>query len=67
MYKHTLFMRPALNHIDDNGLYHFLCTQLQARRYFIRFGAEAEIISPTSLRREFAAVYENASKLYLGE
>ncbi len=67
MYKHTLFMRPALNHIDDNGLYHFLCTQLQARRYFIRFGAEAEIISPTSLRKKFIAIYENASKLYLGE
>lgn len=67
IYKHTLFMRPALNHVDENGLYHFLCTHMQARRYFIRFGAEAEIISPASLRKEFAAVYANAAKLYAVE
>lgn len=54
-------MRPLLNHSDENGLYHFLCTPMQAHHYFIRFGAEAEIISPASLRKEFATVYENAS------
>ena len=67
MYKNTLFLRPALHHIDENGCYHFQCTRMQARQYLIRFGAEAEIISPEALRKEFADMYKKATHMYSGE
>ena len=67
MYKNTLFLRPVLHQIDEYGCYHFRCTRMQARQYFIRFGAEAEIISPADLRKEFADIYRRATKVYSEE
>lgn len=67
IYKGTLFLRPVLHQIDESGCYHFSCTRMQARQYFIRFGAEAEIISPAHLRQEFADMYRRAADMYLGE
>lgn len=64
IYKNTLFMRPPLKCIDDKGNYHFLCSQLQALRYFIRFGPNAEILSPQESRQEFAELYRAAADLY---
>ena len=64
MYRNTLFLRPVLRQIDESGCHHFHCTRMQARQYFIRFGAEAEIISPTDLRKEFADMYRKALDLY---
>ena len=66
MYKNTLFLRPVLHQIDGSGCYHFRCTKMQARQYFIRFGAEAEIISPADLRTEFADMYRRATEVYSG-
>lgn len=63
-YRNTLFLRPVLHQIDESGCHHFYCTRMQARQYFIRFGAEAEIISPTGLRKEFADMYRKALDLY---
>ena len=67
MYKNTLFLRPIIQKIDESGCYHFQCTRMQARQYFIRFGAEAEIISPPDLRKEFADMYKKASGVYSEE
>ena len=67
MYKNTLFLRPVLHQIDEYGCCHFRCTRMQARQYFIRFGAEAEIISPADLRKEFADIYRRATKVYSEE
>lgn len=64
IYRNTLFLRPFLHQIDESGYHHFHCTRMQARQYFIRFGAEAEIISPTDLREEFADMYRKALDLY---
>lgn len=64
MYKNILFLRPSLHHVDNEGCYHFLCTQMQALRYFIPFGAEAEILSPQELRKTFAEKYRDAAKKY---
>lgn len=62
-YDNTLFMRPPLTRVN-NGIYHFLCTPLQAKQYFIRFGADAEVLAPEELRREFAEMYREAARLY---
>lgn len=66
MYKNTLFLRPAMHKTDESGCHHFQCTRMQARQYFIRFGAEAEIISPADLRKEFADMYTKAASVYSG-
>ncbi|MBQ4045263.1 MAG: WYL domain-containing protein, partial [Lachnospiraceae bacterium] len=63
-YKIILFMRPPLSYVDSKGDYHFLCTKEQAKRYFIRFGKDAEIIAPKDLRQYFAETYIEAARIY---
>lgn len=64
IYKNTLFLKPSLKCIDENGTYRFFCSQMQALRYFIRFGPNVEILSPPELRQEFAELYRAAADLY---
>ena len=42
----------------------FNCTQEQIYQYFIRFGKEAEIVSPQNLRERFAYIYKTAAEYY---
>lgn len=65
-FKRQLYMRPQFYDIDsnDNHLYTFHCTEVQAINYFFKFGRDAEIISPISLRDKFCQRYESALKLY---
>ena len=42
----------------------FQCSQIQIRNYFFSFGADAKILSPDSLREEFAREYHKAAVLY---
>ena len=64
IYENTLFLRPSLKSLDNKGCYHFICTRMQAAQYFLRFGANAEILSPIELRQDFARFYRDASDLY---
>lgn len=68
MYDHMVFMRPQINEIIDEEqlIYKFKCTATQARFYFFKFGADAEIISPKELRDEFLDRYKEACLLYKG-
>ena len=63
-YRNTLFMRPLLKNIDESGNYHFVCSHMQAEQYFIRFGADAEILSPEELRQSLAKKYKEAAYIY---
>lgn len=64
MYQRVLYMRPKADYTDEEGNDHFSCSYLQAEYYFEKFGAEAEVISPVSLRAKFASGYEKAHELY---
>ena len=63
LFKTILFQRPEV--IEMKGdVYRFRCTKLQAEAYFFRFGGEARIIEPESLREMFAKRYAKANDVY---
>lgn len=64
-YRSQLYLRPPFD-IDKthDDIYVFHCTPKQAEYYFFKFGEDAEIISPDSLRRCFRELYEKASNAY---
>lgn len=52
---------------DGSWEYQFQCAPIQAQFYFFKFGAEAVILSPPALRREFGESYRKAAALYVNE
>ena len=69
LYNTILHLRPRYINTpepDSNGhaIYEFSCTQEQIRNYFIRFGKDAIILSPDTLKKEFADWYKEAAKNY---
>jgi len=63
-------MRPS-QYIDikhggrkNSDIYVFKCTIHQAKAYFFKFGSDAEILSPPSLREQFKQEYEKSAALY---
>lgn len=57
------YMRPMPESIEGD-VYHFCCSPMQIRNYFLTFGKEAQILSPASLRKEFLKIYRDAAKAY---
>ena len=56
-------LRPR--EIGQEGDVHiFQCTQMQAEFYFIRMGADCEILAPEALRSSFAEMYSAVEKIY---
>lgn len=49
---------------DDKWILKFICTDEQIKNYFFQFGQNAEIVSPATLRQEFAEHYRAASRIY---
>lgn len=69
MYNKIYFGRPAYMREENksDGCYrYYQCSHNQLELYFRRFGAEAEIISPESLRDRIAEFYRLASQTYNG-
>ncbi len=72
MYNSMGYLRPACVECtaesDDSGqmtyLCRFRCTADQIRFYFFKYGADAEVVAPASLRSEFAQRYEEALRRY---
>ena len=64
-YSSQLHLRP-FGTVDENDehIYSFECTEAQILYYFIGFGRDAKILSPTTLADKFRAIYENALKIY---
>lgn len=64
-YQTQLSMRPAFDPaLTQGNEYVFLCTEHQAEHYFFKFGKEAEILSPPSLRKRFQRQYQDAALVY---
>lgn len=66
-YQRQLYMRPCVYKKEDSNTYIFECTEQQASNYFFKFGWDAEIIEPESLRNNFIKRYESALRTYKGE
>ena len=68
MYESQAHLRPGFDNrreeADGTWLYTFSCTPIQARFYFFKFGAEAEVLSPPELRDSFAERYKAALSVY---
>lgn len=64
-YQSRLYSRPEkIESLSNDDIYVFDCTQQQIFNYFFSFGADAEIISPESLRNRFKNAYKKAIKAY---
>lgn len=63
MYEKMYLHRPAYSSIDGD-IYTFECSVTQATQYFQRFGKNAIIISPESVRESFEAYYNTSYKAY---
>ncbi len=57
------YMRPMPERVEKD-LYYFSCTAMQARNYFLPFGATVEVLEPQSLREEFVRIYSQALEIY---
>jgi predicted DNA-binding transcriptional regulator YafY len=63
LYSNLIQNRPI--YTSKNGdVYTFNCTEAQAQFYFFKFGADAEILKPASLRSRFKDLYRKASQEY---
>lgn len=65
--RRYLTMRPAQQGEPQGDVYTFRCTFTQAEYYFTKLGADAEILSPASLRKKFARTYCAAANFYKEE
>jgi hypothetical protein len=62
-YRRQTHLRPVLVR-KENECFVFQCTVAQAEFYFFKFGKDAEIILPVSLREKFRLMYEEAAGVY---
>lgn len=62
-YRRQVHLRPTLIR-KQKDIFVFQCTTAQAEFYFFKFGADAEILQPESLRKKFKEMYERAALAY---
>lgn len=62
-FQRQVHLRPAPVRQQEN-VFAFQCTAAQAQFYFFKFGEDAEILRPESLREKFKAMYERAASVY---
>lgn len=63
LYERLLHMRPNVFEVDGN-IYKFNCSIEQAKTYFFKYGKDAEILAPLSLREYFSNGYIDAYNNY---
>ena len=70
-YERQAHLRPAFRSRKENSdgswIYEFTCTPLQAQYFFFKYGADAEVLYPASLRENFQKQYEDALSVYTKE
>lgn len=66
MFSKRLHIRPNCIEIRNGCDYVFKCTPAQAKYYFVRFGKEAYVKEPESLRKEMLDYYRDAYNCYNG-
>lgn len=65
MFDRIYSYRPKPTNIIK-GLYYFDCSEEQIYHYFFRFGPEARVIYPESLRLQMQRVFSQAAEAYSG-
>lgn len=63
LFKRMYVHRPVPTRTDGRD-YYFMCSYAQIRQYFTRFGKEACVIYPESMRRYMLNFHRNAAKQY---
>lgn len=63
-FKRQIYMRPQNYEKIDEFTYKFHCTEAQIINYFFKFGKDAQIIQPISLRNLFIKKYQDALDIY---
>ena len=63
-YTRIYLHRPDYREIENNNIYVFDCSYLQATQYFERFGSDAIVLEPQDLRDRFELFYNKARKAY---
>jgi predicted DNA-binding transcriptional regulator YafY len=63
-YRRQFFLRPPYDEILADDIYVFHCSEGQIRSYFIKFGKNAQIIEPLSLKEYFLDFYSEACQTY---
>ena len=56
--------RPKINILPTQNEYTIRCSTYQAKKYFAKFGKDAIILSPLSLRNEMIEFYKEAIEGY---
>lgn len=57
-------LRPQPEHVSADGVYTFHCSSLQILHFFTDFGKDVEVLTPSSLREQFARQYREALEIY---
>lgn len=65
-YQQLTYQRPAFSSIEgiQKDIYSFDIPEYQALVYFFKFGADAVILEPESLKQKFGKMYEEALEQY---
>lgn len=63
-YNTQLNLRPDYIRIENDNIYVFNCTERQIEYYFFKFGRDAIILTPSTLRNKFHHMYSDAEKIY---
>lgn len=63
-YRRQTHLRPEPIERRDGNIFVFHCTPDQAEFYFFKFGKDAEILFPLSLRDKFRSIYKDAANKY---
>ena len=64
-YKQQVHLRPTVSKIINEHDFMFRTTETQIEYYFLKFGPDAEVIRPESLRNKFKETYLSAYNKYL--
>lgn len=63
-YNSILHLRPPYTNKTSDNIYFFHVSEMQIEFYFFKFGKDAEILSPESLRNKFHMEYSEACSVY---
>ena len=64
-YAYSVMHRPMHIAVENENVYVFKCSELQAQYFFFRFAGDVEILEPQSLRDKFRDLYQAGLNRYL--
>lgn len=64
-YEYSVMHRPMHIAIEEDNVYVFCCSEMQAIYFFFRFAGDVEILEPLSLRNKFRDLYTAGLDKYI--